>query len=287
MKKNRFLFITAITALALAVSCKTPPGSSSRPQLFDESPQRTRSGPELRVIFSPQYFSPDGDKEELAIYLFAVDEYPIDKWSIEIREPQPPYPLFYQWEGEGHPPETLRWNGRSRSGELVQSALDYPFVFTASNSQGNTSSIETVIEVDVIVLKEGSNLRIQIPSIVFRSNSSTWDGLDDDIVDSNYWILQRLAQILNKFGDYRINVEGHANPTANPDDRAAWLREQEQELKPLSESRAKKIVDELVMLGINPGRLSYYGLGGERPLVRWEDTDNWWKNRRVEFLLIK
>ena len=286
MKKNRFLFVAVVTALALA-SCKTTPQVSpslpSPPQGQDED---TRP-PELRVTFSPRYFSPDGNSEELAIYLFAVDESPIEKWKVEIREPQPPYLLFYQWEGQGQPPEMIKWNGRSTNGELVQSASDYPFYYTASDLHGNTSTIESLIEVDVIVLREGANLRIQIPSIVFQSNSGTWDGLDGDIIENNQWIIQRIAQILKKFNDYKVYVEGHANPTVNPNDRGGAQREQLQELLPLSELRAKRIVDELVLLGIDSTRLSYHGLGGVQPLVPWEDNNNWWKKRRVEFLLIK
>jgi outer membrane protein OmpA-like peptidoglycan-associated protein len=38
---------------------------------------------------------------------------------------------------------------------------------------------------------------------------------------------------------------------------------------------------------VNRNRLSAIGMGGKRPVVRYEDHDNWWKNRRVEFILIK
>ena len=243
--------------------------------------------PHLRVTFSPRYFSPDGENDQLAIFLTAEDESKIAEWKIEIREPQAPYNLFYKWEGKGQPPEMLRWNGKSPKGELVQSASDYPFYFTATNTLGNTTAIQSIIEVDVFVIREGDILRIQIPSIVFTSNSGTWDGLDNDIVSENLWILRRIAQILNKFPDYHVGIEGHANPTVNPDDRAGRQREQVQELQPLSEERAKRILDELVYLGVNRNRLRAYGIGGAQPIAAWTDRDNWWKNRRVEFILVK
>jgi len=285
MKKIFFAFIMIISAFALTVSCTSSP--VSQPVREDKQVQSDTKPPELRVTFSPQYFSPDGDREELAIYLFAIDDSPIRNWKVEIHEPQPPYQLFYHWEGQGAPPDVIMWNGKSFNGELVQSASDYPFVFSASDIHGNTGRIESLIEVDVIVIREGANLRIQIPSIVFKSNSGTWDDLDPDIVDNNIWILKRVTQILVKFSDYKIWIEGHANHTVDPGDRARHQREQTLELQPLSELRAKRILDELVMLGIDPKRLSSYGLGGAQPIVSWEDTDNWWKNRRVEFILIK
>jgi outer membrane protein OmpA-like peptidoglycan-associated protein len=29
------------------------------------------------------------------------------------------------------------------------------------------------------------------------------------------------------------------------------------------------------------------GRGGTQPVVKWEDRVDWWKNRRVEFILVK
>jgi len=284
MKKIYIFSIVIISVVSFILSCNTSPASQPKPE---EPALQDTAPPELRVTFSPRYFSPDGDKEELAIYLFAIDDSPIGRWRVEIREPQPPYQLFYHWEGQGAPPEVIKWNGKNYNGELVQSASDYPFVFTASDIHRNTATIESLIEVDVVVIREGATLRIQIPSIVFKSNSDHWDGLDNDIVEFNMWILTRVAQILNKYGDYKVWIEGHANHTVSPGDRAHYLREQTLELQPLSEARAKRILDELVLLGIDPARLSSYGLGGAQPVARWEDPDYWWKNRRVEFILLK
>jgi len=51
--------------------------------------------------------------------------------------------------------------------------------------------------------------------------------------------------------------------------------------------RANTIMQDLVLRGITPSRLSAYGVGGARPVANWDDHDNWWKNRRVEFILIE
>jgi outer membrane protein OmpA-like peptidoglycan-associated protein len=239
----------------------------------------------LKVILGEGYFSPDGDgtSDVLTITLEAKDESSIASWSVEIHEPQPPYLLFNKWEGEGNPPSELRWDGKSSSGELVQSASDYPYTFAAADSLGNNSTLEGDIAVDVLVLKEGDNLRVQVPSIVFGANSGGFDGLDEETKAGNDFILMRIAQVLSKFGTYKIRVEGHANPLARTERERQ--REQTQELQPLSEKRAQTIVDYLVSLGIERSRLTSYGIGGARPIVSYEDRDNWWKNRRVEFLL--
>lgn len=250
-------------------------------------PPAEPAAPELSVSISPRYFSPDNDGEadELSIAISCKDVSPIREWKMEIREPQPPYLLFSEWSGKGSPPASIKWNGSSSKGELVQSASDYPYTMTVTNIHGKSAVREGIIEVDVLVIREGNQLRVQVPSIVFGSNSSGFAGLDSDILARNDAILRRIALVLNKFSSYRINVEGHANLTAATE--SARKLEQEQELLPLSEQRARHVVDYLVRLNVNRSRLTPIGIGGARPVASYEDRDNWWKNRRVEFILIK
>ena len=133
----------------------------------------------------------------------------------------------------------------------------------------------------MLVIRDGDRLRIQVPSIIFRENAADFNSLPPATVDNNLRVLRRVAQILNKFKDYRVQVEGHANPVLRT------AAEERTELQPLSESRARAVVNMLSEFGVSKGRLSATGMGGSRPVVRFEDRDNWWKNRRVEFILIK
>jgi outer membrane protein OmpA-like peptidoglycan-associated protein len=92
---------------------------------------------------------------------------------------------------------------------------------------------------------------------------------------------------MSTHGKYKLLIEGHTNPTVNPADIAGRQEEQTQSLQPLSEIRARAVFNELVKLGIDQNRLIISGLGGERPAAAWEDRDNWWMNRRVEFKIIE
>ncbi|MDA3811775.1 MAG: hypothetical protein PF518_15760 [Spirochaetaceae bacterium] len=56
---------------------------------------------------------------------------------------------------------------------------------------------------------------------------------------------------------------------------------------PLSSLRAESIRDALILRGIDGARMSTTGRGGYDPLVPHSDLINRWKNRRVEFILIK
>ena len=64
-------------------------------------------------------------------------------------------------------------------------------------------------------------------------------------------------------------------------------REEEAELIPLSRERAQAVRDFLIRNGVDGSRLSTVGMGGTKPVVERADRENWWKNRRVEFILIK
>jgi outer membrane protein OmpA-like peptidoglycan-associated protein len=236
--------------------------------------------------------------DELAITLEAHDESDIWSWQFDIFDPN--NRLFQRWSGEVDIPEegegegderalasfikVIDWDGRGLTGELVQSASDYSFVFTATDIFGNSGTCEGVIQIDILVIKEGDTLRVQVPSIGFASNSAGFEGLSDEVKANNDWILTRIAQVLQKFSSYHVTVEGHANYTVAPTQTRQRQRESA-ELKTLSLARAKTIVDYLVNLGVDRERLSSVGIGGDRPIVPFEDRDNWWKNRRVEFLL--
>ena len=190
------------------------------------------------------------------------------------------------------PPETLTWDGISEDGELVQSAAEYMFSLEANNIYNNASTFKGKIDVDVLVMRDGDLLRVIVPSIVFPSNSSSLtSGLAEDIVKNNDFILQRIAQVLNKYGTYSVTVEGHANPTTAPNTRARDNEERgsarEKGLLPLSLDRAREVMNYLIKLGIDKDRLDCVGMGSKRTVVEFADRDNWWKNRRVEFLLEK
>jgi outer membrane protein OmpA-like peptidoglycan-associated protein len=229
------------------------------------------------------YFSPDGDGENdvYTATLGVQDESPIAGWSIDIREPEPPYVLFGHFEGPGDPPTQIEWDGKNPQGELVQSASDYLFTFTVADIHGNSSSLEGTIQTDILVIRDGNRLKAQVPSIVFAPEKGTFEGLSEEVLASNEWILRRIAMVLNKFSAYKVTVEGHANAVLRT------AREENNELKPLSELRAKAVVEELVRYGVDRGRLSAVGLGGTQPVVPFADRDGWWKNRRVEFILIR
>jgi outer membrane protein OmpA-like peptidoglycan-associated protein len=241
------------------------------------------SGPILGFNSQPEFFSPDNDgvDDELFIILSARDALPIADWSLDIHESEGTKQLFYRISGRGSPAERIIWDGRSNWGEVVQSASDYEYTYSARDTLGNTSVIKGKISTDVLVIRDGDILRILIPSITFRANYPDFIGIPRERQETNTRVLKRIAEILNKFRDYRITVEGHANPVLRTE------REENETLKPLSLARAQFVIEHLVNYGVSRNRLSPIGQGGTRTVANSQDQNNNWKNRRVEFLLIK
>ena len=252
-----------------------------RPILVDSS------GPVFAVRLSPTPFSPDADGENdtLRIALQRVtDASRIESWRVEVIDPRGN--LFYSREGTGAPPASFEWDGTSEDGELVQAAEDYRVDATIVDSLGNNGVRSVVLPVDILVLRDGANLKIRISSIQFAPDSADFLEFDEEKAGRNLKTLSRLAEILGKYADYQIRIEGHAVSVfwAN-EERAA--REQEEELIPLSKARAEAVKKTLIDLGIVADRMTTEGMGGIAPVVPHGDIENRWKSRRVEFILVR
>ena len=261
-------------------------------------PKNIISSPQLTVLMSPEYFSPDGDGENdlLDIELKCIDESPIANWSFEIKDPNNnPF-----WSTSGKVLiKYIVWSGRSSNGELVQSAMYYPYTFTVTNEYGVKSTVDGKIETDILVLRDGDGLKISVPAIIFRQDAAdfyvrqvdssgkiTKSGITEAQAENNERILKQVAKILNKYKKYRITVEVHMNSVTGLEDEET-TNKYGFALEPLSEDRARFIVQKLKKYGVKGDRLSAVGRGGRRPVVARGDKANDWKNRRIEFILEK
>ena len=259
----------------------------NRPEALSAPFILAASPPRVELKLSPPLFSPDNDgvDDELAIDLNLAAISPILEWSIQIDDPVGT--PFASFSGKGTPAQRIIWDGRSDSGELVQAAEDYTLSFSVRDVLGNAASLKAAIPVDVLVLRDGDRLRIRIPSITFPPNSADLGAVTElDKKAKNEKTMKRLAEIFTKFKTYQIRIEGHAN-NLSWEDAAKAANEELKELVPLSSARAQAVKMALVELGLNPERITTAGLGGKEPVVPFRDTVNRWKNRRVEFILVR
>jgi outer membrane protein OmpA-like peptidoglycan-associated protein len=280
------------------------------------------SPPEISVELTPQPYSPispDGEEQLLTVKVNVKSASPIYAWHVEVRQAES-NELFLSLDQGGEVPEIVTWNGQNLKGEMVESATIYNFSITVANIYHNSlvdekgfiipedkigevagklvngsSTYKGTLAIDVLVQREEKGLlRIIVPSIIFAPNSGELGkGLDPAIAESNYRILKRIAEILGYFETYKVRVEGHANPISAPNTRQRVIEQTrglyrgDKGLLPLSEERAKAVVNYLVALGVDRSRLTAVGMGASKINARFTDKANWWKNRRVEFILDK
>ena len=253
------------------------PQKTSREFFVDVSP------PEVDITLGPLPFSPDNDgtNDVLTIDLDLQDVVGVASWALQIFDRNDE--LFYEIQGTGSPESALHWDGRSSiNGESVISAEDYPYELIATDVLGNSQKYSGNIPVDILVVRDGDRLKVRIPSIIFTPNSSALV-LDpnNEVGRKNLQIIQRLAEIFSRYRNYQIRVEGHAV------NLSGTVQEDEEVLQPLSLSRAESVRQILIESGIDPERVSAAGRGGMEPIVPHSDTAQRWKNRRVEFILIR
>ncbi len=87
--------------------------------------------------------------------------------------------------------------------------------------------------------------------------------------------LVKLAEILNKYDDTNVIIEGHTDATGSDDYN---LR--------LSERRAQSVATHLAQQAVNSQRFTVTGWGEAQPVATNETTDGRQQNRRVDLAII-
>ncbi|SFI45812.1 Outer membrane protein OmpA [Treponema bryantii] len=236
-------------------------------------------------------FTPDddgtNDKAILTPKLINICQAP-QSWKVEILDPKGAE--FREYSGEGMLPETVVWDGKSDSGEDVFAMNTYEIVITVIPSAvdiartGQTElvvkdSITTGLPMQVII--PNRKWKIVVNTIHFDPDRATFTRISKEQQQENIETLDSLAEQIKAHPDCNITIEGYANNVTNTE------RENREELVPLSQLRAEAILQMLVERGIDKDVFTAKGKGGANPLAAWEDRANWWKNRRVEFIVEK
>ena len=236
-------------------------------------------------------FTPDGDGiNDVAIfdlrteYLEADPEY----WTVSICDKK--NKELKRFEGKGSIPNQIVWDGESDDGELVFSRNDYtarlsvkPSIKdrerTGVSELRSDDTIKTGIIFQVVI--PDKQWKIIVNTIYFDPDRATFDRISEEQRQENFDTLESIAKQIFEHGEVEVLVEGYANNVSNTE------RENRLELIPLSRLRAETIMKLLIENGLNEEILSFEGNGGLNPIAKWEDRENWWKNRRVEFIVTK
>ena len=103
----------------------------------------------------------------------------------------------------------------------------------------------------------------------------TFDRANANLSKASTPTLEKLAKIANGCPDTRIEISGHTDSEGIPARN-----------NPLSERRAKAVLDFLAKAGVDVARLSSAGYGADRPVAANTTPEGRAKNRRIDFTVV-
>jgi len=240
--------------------------------------------PSGKITMTPALFSPSEATDRLTIKIdAAASAAKLDSWSMDIFDPVGD--LFKNFSGKGSNAE-IAWDGKGFDGDIVVSAEDYPVVVTLRDEFGNVGHVDSMIPIDILVIKQGDGYRIDYSRVFFKGFTADYRDVPPDLAKQNMYRIDQLAAKLKTFPDYKIKIVGHA-VMIHWDDAALGKIEQGSILVPLSKARSDAIKRALVDRGLDPKMIETDGAGADDPLVPDSNYANRWRNRRTAIFLIK
>jgi hypothetical protein len=240
--------------------------------------------PTGKIAVSPALFSPLETSDTVKLKIMpAASLARIDSWTMDILDPGGN--LFKSFSGKW-PSDSVVWDGKGIQGDLVVSAEDYPVVLRLRDEFGSVGYVNSVVPIDIIVVKDGDGYRIENSRVFFMGFTADYKGVPPEIAKQNSLRLDRLADKLRKFKGYQIKIVGHA-VKIHWDNAALGKIEQASVLLPLSKARTEVIKQALVDRGLDPKTIATDGVGASDPLVPDSDYANRWRNRRTAIFLVK
>lgn len=125
-----------------------------------------------------------------------------------------------------------------------------------------------------------TSVRLGLKNILFFSkNGAVFSGLSRRQIAQNERTIDEAVALIKEHPGCHVLIEGYANNISGTE------KENRTACMPLSLWRAEYIKKELIKRGIKAEQIETVGRGGANPLAGRKDRNNWWKNRRVEFVI--
>jgi flagellar hook assembly protein FlgD len=234
------------------------------------------------ISLSSAPFSPIKPTDTLTITIAASSPIAkIDSWSLDIFDPGGS--LFKSFDGKW-PLNQIVWDGKGINGDMVVSTEDYAVSVQIRDEFGNVGTVRGNIPIDILVLETSTGFRIPNSRIYFKPYTADYSDVPPDLAKQNAARLDRLAEMLRKFPDYKIRIVGHA-VMIYWDNPGLGKVEQEKELIPLSKARAEAIKQALIDRGLKGDMIVTEGVGASDQLVPDSDYPNRWQNRRTAIFI--
>lgn len=144
--------------------------------------------------------------------------------------------------------------------------LESGFGLKGALAGGVEQKLVEFIKIDKAVSKD---LWFSFDRLLFETGS-------DKLIASSQEQLKNIAEILKAFPNVEVKIGGY---TDNTGDANANLK--------LSDARAKNVMEQLIKLGIDKGRLKSEGYGQEHPVASNDTEEGRQQNRRIDIRVTK
>jgi flagellar hook assembly protein FlgD len=242
------------------------------------------TAPEIMVEVASNPFAETdtGIEGEVYVTLKVLDNTEINNWSMDVLNTSGE--IIRSYSGKGDPSGDITWNSAESNGgtSVTINKPDFVLKLTVIDLGGNESVFEKDIPLDILLVIKDGKKYLSVPNIIFGAYKYALDSAGADQLKGNNSSLDRVASIYKKYPAFGLVLEGHALNIYL--DKPGEERE-ENILLPLTEQRASKVKNALIIRGISDSKISIEAFGGQFPIASVSDEKVWWKNRRVEFVM--
>ena len=229
----------------------------------------------------------EGVEGEVYVSIKVEDDTEVVSWSMDIvekgKEITPDYTIK-SYSGDGDPSGQIAWNGEVKNDPAGKIVEEFTIVINVVDKGGNETSYKEDFPLDIIVVKKDGKLFLMVPNIIFGAYQHTLDSRGPAMEKRNYESIGKVVEIYNRYPLFGLGLEAHALNIYGPGTEK-WKTE-EQILLPLTERRAESVEKALIDKGITADRIITNAYGGLYPIASTTDSSEWWKNRRVEFIML-
>ena len=135
------------------------------------------------ISLSSPLFSPIESSNTISLKLTASSKLAkIDSWTMDIFDPGGN--VFRSFTSKW-PSDTAGLGRQGSSGEMVQSAEDYPVVAKIRDQFGNVGTVKATVPIDILVEKSRNGYRILASRIFFKAFTADYKDVPPELAKQN------------------------------------------------------------------------------------------------------
>ena len=252
----------------------------SQPTILDITPPEVI----VSVTKSPFVITDEGVAGEVFIALKVLNEQKVTEWTMDILSDDGE--ILRSYSGKGDPTDQIVWRGYS-DGDGAEEIIEEEVTLRIQvvDAGGNRTTYKEDITLDILVVLRDGKFFIMVPNIIFSAYQDRIDTVSAHFHSRNLKSLEKVKEVLDRYPGYILGLEAHAlNIYEGMPEK--YMKEEEI-LFPLTERRAQAVMNALVEMGIDPDQVVVKAYGGVNPITSVFDRSIRWKNRRVEFILLR